>query len=214
MKHLSEAVPKDLFEQTFGTVREKVLATNLQELEVARAKDIPGICMFVWDEMVHRGVVKKPQKIAPIVNNDFEGVYRFVKRQLGRDPVSDAYAVSYYNELDDGYSFADATIVQCYPNDLHIADVEFADNRKPISNGSVRKGRRSYHGLHVFGEFIDRLKQVAKSRDVGRLSLMVGDADLYPVFSRHGFKVNETEMAQVAYKQFGVGYPMILKVGS
>lgn len=111
-------------------------------------------------------------------------------------------------------SFVDVSIVRCWPNDIHIADVEFSDNRKPLRGGSKVKGstNRGYHGLHVFGEFIRRLKATAKEKDIQRISLMAADRELYPVFKRHGFKVSTAKMAQIAFKGAGVGFPMILEV--
>jgi hypothetical protein len=128
--------------------------------------------------------------------------------------VTEAYAVSYFNEIDPDNSFVDVSLVRCWPNDIHIADIEFSDNRKPVHNGTKIKGstERNYHGLHVFGDFIARLKDVAREKEAERISLMVAHEDLYPAFSRHGFEVSSTKMAQWAYKNAGVGYPMILQV--
>jgi hypothetical protein len=78
--------------------------------------------------------------------------------------------------------------------------------------GKKGSAERNYRGLHVFDDFIERLNDVAKSKGVERISLMVAHAGLYPVFSRHGFVVSRTKMAQIAFKGAGVGYPMIRQV--
>jgi hypothetical protein len=108
--------------------------------------------MFIWDEMVHRRLATEPQKIAPIVNNGFKGIAKFVQKELKKVPVTEAYAVSYYNEVDPKDSFVDVSLVRCWPNDIHIADVEFSDNRKPAHAGRKVKSssRRNYHGLRVW----------------------------------------------------------------
>lgn len=168
--------------------------------------------MFVWDEMAHRGVAKQPFKIAPIVQKNYQGIYEFVQKELKRPPVSDVYAVSYFNDVDPEMSFVDVTLVQCYPDDIHITDVEFADNRHRVGTHQPEKGLRNYRGLHIFGDFIARLSDVARSRNISRISLMVGAKGLYPVFKRHGFEVSDTKMAQMAFKQVGLGFPMVRKV--
>lgn len=212
MDKLSDAIPEEEISSPFKNVQKKIIASSMSDIKNYRAKDVAAISLFIWDEMVHRGIAKEPFKIAPIINNDFKGIYEFVTKEFGCEPVTDAYAVSYFNELDSEYSFVDATLVQCFPEDIHIADVEFADNRKPLKGKSASKGVRSFHGLHVFSDFISRLKIIAKARDAKRLSLMVADSDLYPVFKRHGFVVSDTQMAQMAFNGPRMGFPMILPV--
>jgi hypothetical protein len=214
MAELADAIPKDLFVSTFQDVKETILATDWESFQKKRTKDVAGVCLFIWDEMVHQGVTAEPSKIAPIVNNDFKGIAKFVRQELKKEPVTEAYAVSYYNEVDPKNSFVDVSLVRCWPNDIHISDVEFSDNRKPAHAGDKVKSssQRNYHGLHVFGDFIIRLKNVAREKSIERISLMVAHKDLYEVFRRHGFQVSETKMAKLAFERVGIGFPMILSV--
>lgn len=214
MSNLADSVPKDLFVPLFGRVDEVVLATDWATLQKAKPEQIAGICLFVWDEMVDREVTTQPFKIAPYTQNGFRGVAGFVEKELGQPIVSEAYAVSFFNEVTPKLSFVDVSLVRCFPNDIHIADVEFSDNRRPLHTGKMEKGStsRGYHGLHIFHEFIERLRGVAKEKGVERISLMVADAPLYPVFKKHGFEVSNTKMAQMAFRMAGNGFPMILKV--
>lgn len=212
MKNLSDVMPEASFSNKFKTIKKTVVASSIQELNRNRDKDVVGISLFVWDEMVDRGIAKYPLKIAPIINNGYRGIYDFVAKELGSDPVKDVLAVTYFNENDSALSFADTTIAQCFPNDLHIADIELADNSKKALRNNPSKGYRNYPGLHLLGEYLDRLSQVGKDRGVGRLSLMVGDKDVYPVFKRHGFVVSTTKIAQMAFSAAGQGFPMIRKI--
>lgn len=214
MTELAEAVPKDIFRPMFQIVKEEIAATDWKGLQKSRPAHIAGICMFIWDEMVDRKMTTQPFKIGPIVKNSFKGIAKFIESELGKPPVTEAYAASYFNEIDPENSFVDVSLVRCWPNDIHIADVEFSDNRKPVHKGMKVKGStsRNYHGLHVFGDFIERLNDIAKNKSVERISLIVAHEDLYPVFSRHGFKVSSTTMAQIAFNSAGLGYPMIRKV--
>jgi len=214
MAKLSNAIPIDLFVPLFNNVKETILATDWASFQKNRAKDVSGICMFIWDEMVHRGVATEPFKIAPIIHNGFEGIAEFIREELKQEAVTEAYAVSFYNEIDPKNSFADVSLVHCWPNDIHIADIEFSDNRKPTHSDRKLKSssRRNYHGLHVFGDFIKRLKSVAREKGIERISLLVAHKDLYPVFQRHGFRLSESKMARLAFENTGSGFAMILPV--
>jgi hypothetical protein len=208
MAELSQAVPRDRFTPLFDQVREEVVATGISDLEVHRPNDVVGISLYVWDEMVHRGVTKEPFKIAPIINNGMVGIYDFVRKELGSEPVTDVYSTRFFNEIDPDMSFVDVTLLQCFPDDIHIADVEFADNRLPVDNTKPVKGAWNYHGLHIFDDFLERLKGVARDRGVGRITLMVGGPGLYEVFARHGFKVGESVMAKMAFENTRMGFSM------
>jgi hypothetical protein len=135
MAELSDAVPKDIFGPMFKHVKEEIAATDWKDLQKNRPKHIAGLCMFIWDEMVDRKAVDDPFKIAPIVNNSFKGIAKFIEAELGTPPVTEAYAASYFNEIDPNNSFVDVSLVRCWPSDIHIADIEFSDNRKPIRKG-------------------------------------------------------------------------------
>jgi hypothetical protein len=212
MKNLDDVMPEASFSNRFSKIEKKTVASSIHELKKNRDKDVVGISLFVWDEMVDRGIAKDPFKIAPVINNGFIGIYDFVAKELGSDPVKDVLAVAYFNENDSILSFADTTIAQCFPNDLHIADIELADNSKKALRQNPSKGYRNYPGLHLLDEYLDRLTQVGKGRGVDRLSLMIGDKDVYPVFKRHGFVVSTTQMAQMAFRAAGQGFPMIRKI--
>jgi len=214
MPELKDAIPVDLFTPMFKEVRENVVATTVLDFLKKKPKQEPSLSLFIWDEMVHRGVVPNDDKfkIAPVINNEFKGIYKFVKGELGKDPVSDAYSVEYFNEVVPDDAFVEVSLAQCFPDDIHIVDVEFSDNRKLIPATDPSSKFRTYKGLHVFDEFLNRLKGVARGRDVGRISLIVAWPPLHKVFTRHGFRVSETEMAQRGYKMAGHGHSMYLPV--
>lgn len=43
--------------------------------------------------MVHREVAKEPFKIAPVINGGMVGIYDFVRKELGREPITDVYTI-------------------------------------------------------------------------------------------------------------------------
>ncbi len=208
---LSDAVPIEKIRQRFPNLREDAVATNVAAFLFKRRKDVPPTCLFIWDEMVHRGLVAEPYKIAPVINNEFKKIYEFVERELGRKPMDDAYAVELFlPEVEE--SFVEISLVQCFPSDIHIADIELSDPTQPIEPTHADAEPRNFKGLHLFNEFLERLREVAKDRRVERISLMVAYPPLYEVFLRHGFRVSETEMAKTAFEAARRGFPMVLHV--
>lgn len=205
---LEYSVPREAIEKRVPSARFEVAARNVNEWRAKRPTHVSGACMFIWDEMVDRRAVREAFKIGPIVNNGFKGIYEFVERELGRPPAQGAYVV---NAFQDGVeeSFCDVSLVKCYPSDIHICDVEFSDATRPLAPGKRANTLRKYHGLHVFGEFLDRLVEVGRSQSLERLSLLVAEPPLYSVFKKYGFKPGTTQMAQIAFKT-GQGFPMIL----
>lgn len=205
---LSNAVPREAIFGIFPLMEERIQTSTVPEFLIKESAKLPGACMFIWDEMVHRGDAIEPFKIAPIINNDYKGIYEFVSEELGDGAFKEAFSTKFFNEYSD-HSFADVVLVHCYPNDIHICDVEFSDNRSPLEAADPTKQFREYKGLHIFDQFLDNLRITAKDIGADRLSLMVATPPLHEVFTRHGFQISDTETAQIAYASAGTGHPMI-----
>ena len=212
MPNYADIIPVDHLERKFGELEHRIIARNTTELRKSLPAQIPGICMFIWDEMVDRGLVRDPYKIGPIIHRNYKGIYEFVSRELGREAIDDAFAEKYFNKIDPSESFVDFSIARCFPDDLHIVDIELSDNTRPLARTDPSREFRQYHGLHLFGEVLERIRAVAREEGVSRLSLMVAHAPLHHVFSRHGFKVGKSVMAQAAYQQVGFGHSMYLEL--
>lgn len=212
MLDLSYALPKESIEALVPGASTVVIATTVKDWRANKPGEVPSTSLFVWDEMVDRKRVKEPFKIAPYANDHDHkgGIYNFVQKELGAAPVTAAYSASMFRPGETD-SFADVSLVRCYPKDIHICDVEFSDYSKPLESTDPTAGFRGWRGLHVFPEFIARLTEVAKSQGVERISLMVAHPPLLKTFQKYGFEVSQTEMAQQAFA-IGQGFPMILKV--
>ncbi|MDR6816272.1 hypothetical protein J2X76_001426 [Neorhizobium sp. 2083] len=211
MADLKDAIPTDEFHSRFREISETVYATNMGQMARNCPEKMMGISLFIWDEAVHRGLVKQEFKIGPYTKKP-KAIYPFVRSELKFEPVSAAISVSYFNERNPKVSFADVTLVQCYPEDIHIVDVEFSDNSQPLRDADPTREYRNYRGLHVFGTFLDRLLDVARKRDAKRLSLMCAYPPLYEVWKKYGFVMSETKMAKAAYAHNQRGFPMVRMV--
>lgn len=125
-------------------------------------------------------------------------------------PISDAYYAEWFNGLSDDEPFIKIELCQCYPSDIHIADVVFADLSRP-ANDTTEVSPRQHHGLGIFDEFLDRLRGVARDRGVERISLVAASPAAHVFFSKHGFEVSPTLVGQTAFDTLGYSHPMILR---
>lgn len=210
MLDLAYALPKQSIEALVPGASTEVIATTVKEWKVKKAAEVSAASLFIWDEMVDRKKAKKPFKIAHYANDrdHKEGIYSFVQKELGAAPVSAVYDVAMYRSGDDE-PFVHVSLARCWPNDIHICDVEFSDRAKPVNDSDPTSDYRGWHGLHVFPEFLARLKEVAVSQGAKRISLVAAHPPLLAVFQKYGFEVSKTEMSQRALAD-GIGVPMIL----
>jgi hypothetical protein len=129
-----------------------------------------------------------------------------------RDPILDAYCANFFNEHDPNYPFLKIEMIQCLPSDIHIIDVHMLDLTRPANDPPTEGAPRSHHGLHLFGQLLDRLKHVAAARGVERISLVAASPAAHDVFSRYGFKVSGAPASQYAWKNVGFSHGMVLSL--
>jgi hypothetical protein len=208
---LADAVPDDAIARIFPSAQKTLVTVDPTEFRKIRADYVPLLCQFIWHEMVRHGIACEPYGIGSVWDESAEVIHAFVRQQLQDEPILDALVVEYRN----GFAyipFAQVSIVRCFPNDLHICDVQFSDNRSYIDVKDPARRLRDHRGLHVFGEFLDRLIAVAKASEVDRISLICRTPALHQVFERYGFQLNDTAIAKLAQSWFGCGHSMILRI--
>jgi hypothetical protein len=211
MLNLSDALPRQTIMERYPEAREQVVVSGVRQLREERPQDIPAVALFVWDEMAHRGVTSDPQKMQAIYPDNADRIFDFVQDELGSPPITDAYYARWFNNLHDKLPFIKIELCQCYPSDIHIADVVFADLARPVKDVS-EVSPRFHRGLSIFDEFLDLLREVARDRDVERISLVAASPAAHTFFSRHGFEVSPTPVGQMAFNMLGYSHPMTLAV--
>src|SRR3546814_13438038 len=95
------------------------------------------------------------------------------------------------------YPFAVIELCQCFPDDLHIADVELSDIRRKLEQPQNGIGARGYHGLGVFGDLLDGVKMVAKERGLSRISLIAASPQPPAVFDRKSVGLGQSGAVRV-----------------
>ncbi|MEG8053136.1 hypothetical protein QP185_07565 [Sphingomonas aerolata] len=133
---LRDSLPLETILARYPEAREEVLADTVAALRANLVDRIPPVGLFVWDEMAFCGDTKKPDRMQKVYPYHSERMFPFVTKELGRVPISDAYYAEWFNGLSDDKPFIKIELCQCYPNDIHIADVVFADLSRPARDRS------------------------------------------------------------------------------
>jgi hypothetical protein len=207
---LSETLPHAAIAAKIGEYEERVGFTDADSFIRNDKESMSSVGLYVWDQMVARHVVQNPRALATVYPNRLDKMAQFIKRELRQEWITDAFTTKLFSPILPDYSFVDLEIVQCYPGDIHLLDLEFSDVRRPLDKPSMGVGARGYHGLGVFGDFLDNVKQLARERGLHRISLMAASPEAHQVFSRHGFVVGDGALAQWTFDNVGHSHAMLL----
>lgn len=219
MVQLADAIPVERFNELFAMVEEEVVARNTAAYYVKDPAGASTVNLFVWDEGVSRGLVKDGEEMRKYHPQKLRKAYGLTKSRIGEEPFREVYCVKYYNEHSRqsffgkkaNFPFAQIDLVECYPGDIHIADVTLLDLTKPVQDRS-EPAPRSHRGLHVFPLLLDGLMSVAKRKGLERLSLVAASRAAHDTFSRYGFEPTDTPVSQYAFQNLGFSHAMALKV--
>jgi hypothetical protein len=100
-------------------------------------------------------------------------------------------------------------LAHTYPNDIVLSDVTFKNPYKPIPEENQRYCYTSYEGLSLLPVLMQHLKEYSIETDIDRILLTAAALDLVSLFSKYGFEVDGSPIAQMALKA-GFGIPMHL----
>lgn len=219
MVTLSDAIPRDLFAAKFSEVDEKVIAKERTRFYREDPSSASTVNLFCWDEGVARGVVKDGEEMKRYHPHNLARAYQLTKERLNEEPFKEVFCTEFYNEHSKQefggrkvrLPFAEIKLVHCYPNDIHISDVTLLDLTKPIWEDDPI-APRSHRGLHVFSELLDGLLNVARHRNIGRISLVAASPAAHSVFTRYGFTPTDTPVSQYALRNLGFSHAMAKEV--
>jgi hypothetical protein len=92
-------------------------------------------------------------------------------------------------------------LARVYPNDVHIADMSFANPYKPITPERRRYKFQKYKGLHLSGIVLSRIEKYASDHECNYLTLNAATEDLVPLFSKFGFTVEDGQATSLAMEK-------------
>jgi len=219
MAQLADAIPLDHFRTLFSVVEENVVSRNTAAFYVKDPAGASTVNLFVWDEGVSRGIVKNGDEMRKYHPDKLKKAYGLTKKRIGEEPFREVYCAKYYNEYSKqsifgkqaNLPFAEIDLVECFPGDIHIADVTLLDLTKPVQDRS-EIAPRSHKGLHVFPLLLDGLMSVARQKGLERISLVAASRAAHETFSRYGFEPTDTPVSQYAFQNLGFSHAMALKV--
>ena len=92
-------------------------------------------------------------------------------------------------------------VARVYPNELHIADMNFVNPYKPISPERRRFKFQRYKGLHLLSTVLARAERYAALHECDYLTLNAVTDDLVPLFGKFGFVVEDNLATSLAMEK-------------
>src|SRR3546814_5360806 len=108
--------------------------------------------LYGWDYAVAQQLVDDDQEIGAVYPARPDLFPGFLDKKWGRPFLQDAFATKLYSPIMPDYPFAVIELCQCFPDDLHIADVELSDIRRKLEqpqNGIGARGRSEEHTFEL-----------------------------------------------------------------
>ncbi|REK19217.1 MAG: hypothetical protein DWQ37_02160 [Planctomycetota bacterium] len=92
-------------------------------------------------------------------------------------------------------------VTRVYPNDLHIADMNFANPYMPIPLPRRRFKLQRYKGLALLATVLARAEAYASQQGCDYLTLNAATDDLVPLFGKYGFVVEDGQATSLAMEK-------------
>ncbi|TKA95421.1 hypothetical protein FAZ78_16940 [Cereibacter changlensis] len=191
----------------------QILHLGLSDIkEIVRHKPLAmhEMGLATWHAALSTGRFNlNPMMLSAHVDSSDPNLLRHVSRALNQKVLFDlcySYGIIPGQDLEE--PALQVTTAHLFPNRLHIADVKLLDPRKPVENAS-QKDDQSHESLHLFGELLINARAAARAIKAEKMTLTASHSELLPVFTAHGFEVENSEMGRMAAK-FGLGIPMEL----
>lgn len=202
---------KDKFEKEV-VAREYDLST-IEELAKEDPQPVVQMGLCIWHQIVTRGLFRvDPRAVGRYVDAQDPVLYRKIEELVGEQVLFDLYYVNVRvldGSLDGDNECCQISLAHTFPNDIVLSDVTFANPYKRIPKGRRRYRYTYYEGLSLMPVFMERLKGYCVGTGKDRIVLTAAARDLIPLFSKYGFQVDGSPIAEVALK-VGVGIPMQL----
>jgi hypothetical protein len=87
-------------------------------------------------------------------------------------------------------------LARTYPNNIHIADVEFSNPYKPVRKNERRYSCHEFRSLGLFSTLFDNILRHRKKNKISKITLSVPSLDQTKYFEGHGFSIEKTEFSK------------------
>jgi hypothetical protein len=92
-------------------------------------------------------------------------------------------------------------VARVYPNDVHVADMSFANPYLPIPPERRRFKFQRFKGLSLLGTLLARAEAHAAEQGCDYLTLNAATDDLVPLFTKYGFVVEDGQATSLAMEK-------------
>lgn len=187
--------------------------SQLAQIERELPDKLKALSLHQWDRLVEWGPVQLDTQAISDYANGKPGAARFISNQI-RQPLIQDIAYQHYTVQRGGnpITVAEILVAHLYPDDLHLADIQYSNPDKPLQPGS-EKPHQHYEGFGLLKPTLDRLISVAKSLDCRAVTLTAATKQLAIIFERHGFQISDTHVGRtvaslLAADDYAIGIPM------
>ena len=170
--------------------------------------------LSVWNRIIQFKLKDvNPNALSDYIDKQDPMIYREISRIIC-EPVF--YEVLFFelkiNDPKLRYNcIHEITVGRVFPNDIHLADIEFTNPYEPIPKFLAKSPNQIFKGLGLLGQQIDRLVEYAKKNNCGFVTLTASSINEYELFKKYGFQLEDSDIAEIGLKS-GSGIPMDLKI--
>jgi hypothetical protein len=173
--------------------------------EVA-ARDPNGLvnaAFTVWQRYARQHPETNPGAVRDYIRQhggDFlEAVQAIIGEPIIRD-ISFSRCTIDDPQLDENLA-AYLLVARVYPNDVHIADMNFVNPYLPIEPDRRKFKFQRYKGLRLLGALLARVEAYGAQHGCEYLTLTAATDDLVPLFSKFGFSVEDGQATSLAMEK-------------
>jgi hypothetical protein len=200
MTPLSDALPRKQLVERFGS--KLILAEfgkpELKTIVELKPQSLHAIAGSVWNRIVAR----KWHDVDPRIFGRQFGrkdpyLYQHISESLGIEVIRDIYyAKAWQNARKERNVVAEVLVAWVYRNDLNLTDVTFIDRSAPIPKAQRKSTLQTHKGLGLLPVLLQNMQKVAEGNGCEQLTLIAATRDEMALFARHGFKVEDSELAR------------------
>ena len=208
---LTDLVPLDRIEASLGqSLRAERLKTTDRDLMLRKnADDLYGIATSAWHRLVMAGRFKvDPMQMRQYFQREDPALVRAIEKVIGQPLLKEVgFLRAAIQHAGKPFTVATSCAAHLYSDELHMYDIAMFDPRHPLSRQARQSDTQHHRGFGLLTEVMHNVFAAARERNCSVVTLTAASRPLVEIFSRHGFAVEQNELAKNAM-QYGVGIPM------
>jgi GNAT superfamily N-acetyltransferase len=211
MTTLDDIVPLSQLRERFGddvTVK-TFCKTDLSKILKDKPLGMHALGGNIWNRIVTRQWKNvDPMQLRGHFQRHDPKLHAAISRVTGEDAIRDILMVKAWRGVPRKANLLmELLVADVYRDELHLGDVTFCDPDRPIPPADRAYEHQTHSGLGLFGVLIGNMETYAHERGYKHLTLTAAHVDLIPLFRKHGFEVEDNDVARSGIKA-GISIPM------